>query len=49
MIIYSMKVTFLKCQILMSFFLFWNVKVKSKFHGKRKKATISANFVLKNA
>ena len=26
MIIYTMKVTFLKCQILMGFFLFWNVK-----------------------
>ena len=27
MIIYTMKVLFLKCQTLMFFFLFWNVKV----------------------
>ena len=26
MIIYTMKVIFLKCQILVFFFLFWNVK-----------------------
>ena len=37
MIIYTTKVIFLKCQILMGFFLFWNVKKrKSRSHGKRK-------------
>ena len=36
MIIYTMKATFPKCQILM-FFLFWNVKKrKRRSHGKRK-------------
>ena len=40
MIIYNMKATFLKCQILM-FFLFWNVKKrKSRPHGKRKNGNI---------
>ena len=45
MIIYTMKVTFLKCQILM-FFLFWNVKkVKIDLMVNVK----MAKFVLKNA
>ena len=40
MIIYTMKATFLKCQILM-FFLFWNVKKrKSRSHGRRKNGNI---------
>ena len=39
MIIYTMKVTFLKCQILM-FFLFWNIKRKSRSHGKCKNGNI---------
>ena len=38
MIIYTMKVTFLKCQILM-FWLFWNFK-KSRSHGNRKNGNI---------
>ena len=45
MIIYTMKVTFLKCQILL-FFLFWNVKkVKVDLMVNVK----MAKFVLKNA
>ena len=41
MIIYTMKATFLKCQILMFFFLFWNVKKRnSRSHGKRKNGNI---------
>ena len=49
MIIYTMKATFLKCQILM-FFLFWNVKnVKVDHMVNVKMATLSAKFVLKNA
>ena len=45
MIIYTMKATFLKCQILM-FFLFLECKKrKSRSHGKRKMATLSAKFV----
>ena len=49
MIIYTMKVSFLKCQILM-FFLFWNVKnVKVDFIVNVKMATLSAKLVLKNA
>ena len=40
MIIYTTKVIFLKCQILM-FFLFWNVnKRKRRSHGKRKNGNI---------
>ena len=39
MIIYTKKVIFLKCQILM-FFLFWNVKRKSRYLGKRKNGNI---------
>ena len=40
MTIYTMKVIFLKCQILMSF-LFWNVKKrKRRSHGKRKNGNI---------
>ena len=40
MIIYTRKVIFLKCQILM-FFLFWNVKKhKSRSHGKSKNGKI---------
>ena len=50
MIIYTMKATFLKCQILMGFFLFWNVKnVKVDLMVNVKMATLSAKFVLKNA
>ena len=51
MTIYTMKVTFLKCQILMGFFLFFNVKKrKSRSHGiiNIKMATLSAKFVLRN-
>ena len=49
MIIYTMKVTFLNCQSLM-FFLFWNVKnVKVDLMVNVKMATLSAEFVLKNA
>ena len=49
MIIYTMKATFLKCQILM-FFLFWDVKnVKVDLMVNVKMATLSAKFVLKNA
>ena len=49
MIIYTMKATFIKCQILM-FFLFWNVKnVKKDLMLNVKMATLSAKFVLKNA
>ena len=48
MIIYTMKVTFLKCQILRRFFLFWNVKnVKVDLMVNVKMATLSAKFVLK--
>ena len=46
---YTMKVTFLKCQILM-IFLFWNVKnLKVDLMVNVKMATLSAKFVLKNA
>ena len=46
MIIYTMKVTFLKCQILMFFFLLWNVKyVKEDLMVNVKMATLSAKFV----
>ena len=49
MIIYTMKVTFLKCQILL-FFLFWNVKnVKVDLMVNVKMATLSIEFVLKKA
>ena len=41
MIICTVKVTFLKCQILMGFFLFLNVKnVKSRSNGKLKNGHI---------
>ena len=40
MIIYIMKVTFLKCQILMFFFCFGMKKRKSRSHGKRKNGNI---------
>ena len=47
MIIYSLKVIFLKCQILM-FFLFWNVKnVKVDLMVNVKMATIGSKSVLK--
>ena len=47
MIIYTIKVTFLKCQILM-FFLFWNVKnVKVDLMVNVNMATLSAKCVLK--
>ena len=49
MIIYTTKVIFLKCQIL-TFFLLWNVKnVKLDLMISVKMATLSAQFVLKNA
>ena len=47
-----MKVIFLKCQILMGFFLFWNVKKRIYLVDLMlnvKMATFSAKFVLKNA
>ena len=48
--IYTMKVTFLKCQILIVFFSVLQCKKgKSRSHGERKNATLSAKFVLKNA
>ena len=41
MIIYTMKVTFLKCQILMVFFSVLECKKrKSRSHGKRKNGNI---------
>ena len=50
MIIYTMKVPFLKCQILMGFFLFRNVKNgKVDLMVNIKMATLSAKFVLKIA
>ena len=49
MIIYTMKVTFLKCQILMFFSVLECIKRKSRSHGKCKMATLSAKVVLKNA
>ena len=49
MILYTMKVTFLKCKSL-KFFLFWNVKnIKVDLMVNVKMATLSAKFVLKNA
>ena len=43
MLIYTRKVIFLKCQILM-FFLFLECKKrKSRFHGKRKNRNIKRN------
>ena len=48
MIIYTIKVIFLKCTILMCFFLFWNVKnVKEDLMVNVKMAKLSAKFVLK--
>ena len=50
MIIYTMKVTFLKCQILMFFSaLECQKKVKVDLMVNIKMATLSAKFVLKNA
>ena len=47
MIIYILKVTILKCQIMM-FFLFWNVKnVKVDLMVNVKMASLSTKFVLK--
>ena len=40
MIIYTMKATFLKCQILMFFSVLECKKSKSRFHGKRKNGDI---------
>ena len=40
MIIYTMKVTFLKCQILMSFSVLECKKSKSRSHGKSKNGNI---------
>ena len=48
MIIYIMKVIFLKRQILMGFFLFWNVEnTKVDLMVNVKMATLSTKFVLK--
>ena len=48
MIVYTMKVIFLKCQILMGFFLFWNVKdIKVDIMVNVKIVTLSAKLVLK--
>ena len=50
MIIYTMKVEILKCQILKCFFLFWNVKnVKVDLMVYVKMATFRTKFVLKKA
>ena len=49
MIIYTKKVTFLKCQILMFFSVFECKKVKVDLMVNVKMATLSAKFVLKNA
>ena len=49
MIVYSLEVILLKCQILM-FFLFWNVKgVKVDLTVNVKMVTLSTKLVLKNA
>ena len=40
MIIYTMKVTFLKCQILMFFSVLECKKRKSRYHGKSKNGNI---------
>ena len=46
MIIYTMKITFLQCQILM-FFLFWNVKnVKVNLMVNVKMTTLNDKFAL---
>ena len=48
MIIYTMKVIFLKCQILM-FFLFWNVKKRrSRSHGKYKNGNVKRKICTEN-
>ena len=48
MIIYTMKVIYQKCQILMIFFFFWNVKdVKVDLMVNVKMVTFSAKLVLK--
>ena len=49
MIIYTMKATFLKCQILMFFSVLKCKKVKVDLMVNVKMATLSAKFVLKNA
>ena len=47
MIICTMTVIFLKCQILMLFSVLECKKRKSRSHGKRKYGNISAKLVLK--
>ena len=49
MIIYTMKATFLKCQILMFFSVLECKKRKVDLMVNVKMATLSAKFVLKNA
>ena len=49
MIIYTMKATFLKCQILMFFSVLECKNVKVDLMVNVKMATLSAKFVLKNA
>ena len=49
MMIYTMKVTFLKCQILKFFSVLECKNVKVDFMVNVKMATLSAKFVLKNA
>ena len=49
MILYTMKVTFLKCQILMVFSVLECKKRKVDLMVNVKMATLSAKFVLKNA
>ena len=49
MIIYTMKVPFLKCQILMFFSVLKCKKLKSRSKVNVKMAPLSAKFVLKNA
>ena len=49
MIIYIMKVTFLKCQILVFFSVLECKNVKSRSHGKRKNGNIKRKICTKNA
>ena len=49
MIIYTMKATFLKCQILMFFSVLECKNVKVDLMVNIKMATLSAKFALKNA
>ena len=49
MIINTMKVTFIKCQILMFFSVLECIKRKSISHGKRKNGNIKRIICTKNA